>query len=75
MGCGKGEDARGSNVEKVCDCMKRFYPKRRGEMSMEEECADDIISSAEETLGFAILGRSMGTGKMKGDTISGEEFT
>ena len=44
-------------------------------MGLEEKGADDIIGSADESLGFSILRRSVWAGETVGNAVGGEEGT
>lgn len=55
VGCDILNGAGGASVEKIGGGVECFDPKWRGEVGLEEECPNDIVGSANEPFGFAIL--------------------
>jgi hypothetical protein len=54
---------RWSNVDEMHGSVKGFDPKLRWKMTLDKECADDIVDSSEHALGFSVLGRGVRAGK------------
>ena len=60
-------------IEKMSGSVEGFHPVGGREMGLEKEGADDVIDGAQDTLGFAILGRGVRARHAEGNTMGEKE--
>lgn len=60
-------------VEKVCGGVQCLHPKRWWKISMKEKSANDIVGTANQALGLAVLGRRMRARETVNDVVVREK--